>query len=313
MSADHRVVRVPPSLAGARADKIVAAALELSRSDARRIFDDGGVVTDGERVAPSERLSEGTALEVRWAVPDDSLQPMEVAFEVAYVDDDVIVVDKPPGVVVHPGAGRTAGTLVNGLVHRFPELLALGEGDRWGLVHRLDRDTSGLLMVGRSADAARSLRDSLRERRVTRRYLAMVLGDVPSATGTIDAPIGRDPRNPTRMAVVHLGKPARTHYERLATWDDVALLGVRLDTGRTHQIRVHLASIDHPVVGDPVYGRPGGTAADAGRVWLHATRLVFPHPATATAVTVESALPSDLAASLDRLGPPVGGEWPPAG
>jgi 23S rRNA pseudouridine1911/1915/1917 synthase len=163
-------------------------------------------------------------------------------------------------------------------------------------------------MVGRTVAAYTSLREALRVRRVTREYAAMVLGELDSATGTIEAPIGRDPAHPTRMAVARSGREARTHYRRLATWPGLTLLEVRLETGRTHQIRVHLASIGHPVVADVAYGRPGPDEAHPGRVWLHASRLTFPHPQSARDVTVTSPLPSDLAATFDRLGEPAKGD-----
>jgi 23S rRNA pseudouridine1911/1915/1917 synthase len=223
-----------------------------------------------------------------------------VALELA----DVIVVDKPAGIVVHPGAGNVTGTLVAGLLHRFPELALLGEQHRWGLVHRLDKDTSGLLLVARSPEMHEYLQAELQNRRVERTYVALVAGQLEAATGTVDAPIGRDPLQPTRMAIGRSGRPARTHYRRMAAWTEVTLVEVTLETGRTHQIRVHLASIGHGIVGDRVYGRGPDAPGDPGRVWLHATQLRFPLP-TGETRKVTAEIPADLRQSLHELGKPA--------
>ena len=213
---------------------------------------------------------------------------------------------------MHPGAGTANGTLANGLLARYPWAADLGAHNRWGIVHRLDRDTSGLLMVAKTAASHQYLQDALRERTVSRRYRALATGAFGSITGTIEAPIGRDPSNPTRMAVTSAGRPARTHYRAVAAWDEpqVTLLAIELETGRTHQIRVHLEAIDHPIVGDPVYRPRHPVAIDAARTWLHASELIFPHPADMGSVTVTSPLPDDLLASLDRLGAPSNGSVP---
>jgi 23S rRNA pseudouridine1911/1915/1917 synthase len=305
---------VPPDLAGERTDKVVAVLWGVSRAEARRAVETGRVVVAGDsHPDPSARLDAGTAVagDLEAATPGPSAGA--VPFGVAYEDDAVIVVDKPPGVVVHPGAGITEGTLVSGLLDRFPGQAELGEDHRWGIVHRLDRETSGLMLVARGAGQHTRLQRDLAKRRIDRSYLALCHGRVPVATGTIDAPLGRDPKHPTRRAVRRDGKPARTHYRRLATWASVTLLDVRLETGRTHQIRVHLASIGHPLVGDQVYGRkpPLPDGADPGRVWLHARELRFDHPVDRKPVVVASPLPPDLVAGLDALGPPADGEVPP--
>ncbi len=302
--------RVPVDLDGVRADRVVAVLFDLTRSEARRAVDEGRVRCGEQSVAPSQRLGAGDVVDAELLDAEPALVPTEVAFEVVYEDEALLVVNKPPGIVVHPGAGTGAGTLVAGLVHRYPELAELAD-DRWGLVHRLDRDTSGVLIVARTAPVLRSLQDALRARRIARTYVALVAGVPSTARGTIDAPLGRDPQHPTRVALVAGGRPARTHYRRLAAWADAALLEVALETGRTHQIRVHLASIGYPVIGDRTYGGRRRThRADPGRQWLHALRIGFTHPIDGHPVIVEAAPPADLRSSLDMLGPPASGEAP---
>jgi 23S rRNA pseudouridine1911/1915/1917 synthase len=303
---------VPGDLDGARADRAVAALFDVSRSVARRTIDAGDATRDGTPLRPSDAVAAGDELTVTIVEMEQKVEAEDVEFAVAYEDDQVIVVDKPSGLVVHPGAGTSSGTLANGLLGRFASAVELGPDRRWGIVHRLDRDTSGLLIVAKTAEAQNALQDALRARAVTRRYLALASGAFDSATGTIDAPIGRDPSNRTRMTVIGGGRPARTHYRRLATWDDpeATLLSVELDTGRTHQIRVHLQAIDRPIIGDPVYGPARPVTGDPGRTWLHATDLVFEHPSDGGEVAVQSALPDDLAESLQQLGPPIGGSIP---
>lgn len=301
---------VPPDLAGERADRVVAVVLDVSRGVARTMVDAGDVTIEEEPVSASARLAAGTEFHVILPEPPGPLQPADIEFGIAYEDADVLVIDKPAGLVVHPGAGHRDDTLASGLINRFPELAAMGEEYRWGLVHRLDRETTGLLLVGRNPHAHGMLQAALKARHIARVYWAVALGEIANATGTIEAPIGRDPQAPTRMRVANHGRHAITHYRRLATWQGATLLEVRLETGRTHQIRVHLSAIDHPVSGDRVYGRPGAAAADPGRVWLHALRLTFPHPSASRDVTVEASLPSDLAQTLERLGPPLRGAVP---
>ena len=225
-----------------------------------------------------------------------------VAVPVAYEDADVVVVDKPPGSVVHPGSGNATGTLVQGLLARYPELASVGDPDRPGIVHRLDKDTSGLLLVARTQDAYVELTRMLAAHRVERRYLTLVWGHLASPSGMVDAPIGRSVRRPTRMAVREGGRSARTSYEVRAEYGDpaVSLLECALETGRTHQIRVHLQAIGHPVVGDPTYGGVRRTL-EPGRPFLHATSVSFAHPVDGTPVTVTEPLPADLEAVLTRL------------
>ncbi len=215
----------------------------------------------------------------------------------------MIVVDKPAGIVVHPGTGRSRGTLAAGLIGRFPELAGVGASDRWGLVHRLDKDTSGVLLVARN-ETALELVDRGAAAAGDRPRLRRTRGGIHglSPTGTIEAPIGRDPSRPTRRAISHTGKHARTHYEVVRNYleSDVSLLSVALETGRTHQIRVHLAAIGHPVVGDLTYG---ATRKDIGapRTFLHAARLTFINPGTGEPMSVEAPLPPDLESVLDDL------------
>lgn len=296
---------VTVELGGERADKIVAVLADLSRADARRLIDAGMVTVEGERVAPRARLAAGLELEVVMP-PPTGLLPEDMPLVIHYEDDHVAVVDKAAGMVVHPGAGQSTGTLAAGLLARWPHLEGVGQPDRWGIVHRLDRDVSGLLAVALTDRSYESLVGALARRAVTRDYRALAHGGFTATTGTIDAPIGRDPRHPARMKAQADGRPSRTHYRRTSYWSrfDISALDVRLETGRTHQIRVHLASIDHPVIGDRTYGRPGPPEVDPGRVWLHASRLEFDHPVTAERVSVDSPLPPDLQTSLEFLGPP---------
>jgi 23S rRNA pseudouridine1911/1915/1917 synthase len=217
------------------------------------------------------------------------------SFSIVLQDSDLIVIDKGPGVVVHPGRGHHEDTLSQ----RLAPLLAGGEAERAGIVHRLDRDTSGLLVVARTEEAHRRLQRAIAERRVQREYLALVEGRPPARTGTIEAPIGRDPRVRTRMTVGGAGaREARTHFTLERALEGFSLLRVRLDTGRTHQIRVHLDAIGHPVCGDPDYGRPGLLGLE--RQFLHATRLAFEHPFSGEQIDLASPLPQDLKTALER-------------
>jgi 23S rRNA pseudouridine1911/1915/1917 synthase len=291
---------IPANLAGERVDKIVAQLAGISRQSARALIDGHDEVTvDGRQVTANERVS-GGVLAYPIPPPRVVLAAEHVPFGVVYEDSDLVVVDKPAGVVVHPGAGHEAGTLVGGLLERFPELEGVGQADRWGLVHRLDKETSGLLLVARNQVAYQRLVAALAARRIHRRYQALVRGVMEMPTGTIDAPIGRDSLHPTRKRVTGEGKPARTHYRLLASYDRHSLLELTLETGRTHQIRVHLAAIDHPVVGDRVYNRKPESVA--GRMFLHAAELEFEHPSSATPVALSSPLPAELLRILERLG-----------
>jgi 23S rRNA pseudouridine1911/1915/1917 synthase len=296
---------VPAALDGERVDRAVALLTGWTRAAVQDLVDHDNVRVDGKRVAKSHRLREGSVVELL-GEPQPEAPPSadaSVEVDVRYVDDDVIVVAKPAGLVVHPGAGHEHGTLVHGLLARFPEIADVGDPMRPGIVHRLDRDTSGLLVVARSARAYESLVAQLAERAVERRYAALVWGRLASPRGLIDAPIGRSESRRTRMAVREAGKPARTEYEVRAAYDTpvCTLLDCRLETGRTHQIRVHLAAIGHPVVGDATYGGARERIVLA-RPFLHAVSLAFDHPATGERMQFEDPLPDVLRAVLDELG-----------
>jgi 23S rRNA pseudouridine1911/1915/1917 synthase len=289
-------LRVPAEAAGERLDVFLAATVG-TRTKAQRLIDAGHVRVDG-RPKPKRHLLAGGELirvdqpEVQ-AAPDVEPAPFAVLLE----DEHLLVIDKPAGVVVHPGAGHPYGTLVQALEGRVA-----GGPDpvRPGVVHRLDRDTSGLLVLARSEAVHAALAEALRERRIEREYLALVEGRPPARSGTIDAPIGRDRRKPTRISTdTDAPREARTHFTLERELPGASLLRVRLETGRTHQIRVHLAAIGHPVLGDPVYGG-GGESHGMNRQFLHAARLAFDHPAGGSRVDVTSPLPPDLDAALAR-------------
>jgi len=289
-------LQVPDEAAGTRLDRFLATPLG-SRARAQSLIDDGRVRVDGE-VRPKRHLvAAGEAIEVDDAIVEPGPVPDEPArFEVAYEDEHLLVVDKPAGVVVHPARGHSAGTLAQALAGR-----AAGGEEPWraGIVHRLDRDTSGLLVVAKSDSVHRALKALLAQRRLRREYLALVDGHPPARTGTIDAPIGRHRRDRKLMSIDSDDpREARTHFEIEQLLPTAALLRVALETGRTHQIRVHLAAIGHPVCGDPQYGTRGRFGLE--RQFLHATRLAFKHPVTGAEVDVRSELPEDLSAALDR-------------
>jgi len=301
---------IPDELNGERIDRTVAILCGVSRRIAKATIEAGGVERAGANLSPSDRVAAGDLIEVELGIEETPVvAEVDVDFGIAFEDADVLVVDKPAGVVVHPGAGRPGGTLANGLLARIPEIAELGPERRWGIVHRIDRDTSGLLIVAKTPVAFDHLQAALKKRDVNRRYLALVTGRFTNTTGTIDAPVGRDHAHPTRMTVVEGGRAARSHYRRVADWEehDESLMAVTLETGRTHQIRVHMRAIDHPIVGDPVYGPGRRMPGDPGRTWLHAEALTFEHPSGSGLMTVHAPLPEDLVRSLDDLGPPTRG------
>lgn len=300
--AESLTVAVPESLDGERVDKVVAMLGDMTRSEARAFCDDGRVTVDGDTAVAKTRLSAGQTITFPPAEVAAVLAAEHVEFGVLYEDDHVIVVDKPTGLTVHPGAGRLTGTLAGGLLERYPEVRGVGQQGRWGLVHRLDRETSGALLVARTADSYDALTADLARRDVGREYTALVQGTFDLPRGTVDAPIGRDPHRPRRRALIPNGRHAVTHYQMTSQWVDpgVALLAVTLETGRTHQIRVHLAGIGHSVIGDRLYGRRDPIASR--RLFLHATSLRFRHPATGDDLEIGSPLPADLVEVLETLG-----------
>jgi len=287
-------------MAGCRLDQVLARLLpEHSRTRLQGWVRDGRIRVDGAAAEPRRKLWGGETLEVEPdATPGELAQaPEAIPLTVAYEDEQILVIDKPAGLVVHPGSGNWRGTLLNALLHRLPALAGL---PRAGIVHRLDKDTSGLLVVAKTLEAQTDLVRQLQARTVRREYLALVRGTV-ERDGLVDAPIGRHPVQRTRMAVVARGRPARTHYrvrERLA---GATLVECALESGRTHQIRVHMAHIGHPILGDPVYARHAAGGVAFGRQALHAWRLGLRHPASGAALHWESALPQDMAGLLDRL------------
>lgn len=301
-------VDVSAVLDGERIDRAVALITGLSRARVAELVSAGSVSVDGKPItARSARIHTGQGLAIDWesdgAAPGPQPDPT-VVVSVVYEDDDLVVIDKAAGLVVHPGSGSATGTVVHGLLARYPELVDVGEDpQRPGVVHRLDRGTSGLLIVARSDRAHGALTAMLAAHEVERRYRALVWGLVESGGGVIDAPLGRSPHDPTRRALRHDGKSARTHYRVMSRFDkpaEVTLLDCHLETGRTHQIRVHLQAIGHSVVGDSVYGgaRP---ALPLARPFLHAAELVFDHPISGEPLRFEAPLPADLAELLAQL------------
>jgi len=289
-------LRVTDEAAGERLDRFLASLTEVgSRAVAERLLAAGTVLVDGRALDKSRRLSGGEELE--FEPPEQEtveLVPEQMDLRIAYEDEHLIVVDKPAGLVVHPGSGRSTGTLVHGLLEHD---ITGGDEGRPGIVHRLDRDTSGLMVVARSEEAHARLQRLVRKRELERHYAALVVGRPRSRSGRIEAPIGRDRRDPLRNSL-DTDKPreAITHFEVRELLPRHTLLAVRLETGRTHQIRVHLAAVDLPVAGDAIYGRP--RELDLERQFLHAGRLAFPHPFTRGRGEVESPLPPDLESAL---------------
>ncbi len=304
--AETITTEVPALMAGVRVDRGVAMATGVSRAVAAALISDGRVLVDGVVVRVGRApLTEGARLTVHLPEPGPVGPAAEpgVRFSVVHADDLVAVIDKPAGLVVHPGAGHDEGTLVGGLLARFPDLADLVVAgvcppDRPGIVHRLDKGTSGLLAVARTEDAYEALVEQLATRTMERRYLALVAGEVRDERGEIEAPIGRSARTPTKMAVTAGGRPARTSYRVVerrgaGTTNPATLLELALQSGRTHQIRVHMAAIGHPVVGDARYGTPDKRLG-SGRFFLHAYRLAFDHPGSGVRTEFRSEMPEDL-------------------
>ena len=302
-------IEVGPDGAGERLDVFLAATLDLSRTRVHKLIEEGRVVVDGRAAKKSEPLSEGQTVEVEVPEPTPlAFGAEDLPLSIVHQDEALLVVDKAAGMVVHPSAGHAAGTLVNALLHHVKDLSGIGGTLRPGIVHRLDKGTSGLMLVAKNDFAHRSLSDALRQRKIRRLYQAVAWGHVAESPFTVDAPIGRDPNQRKRMAVVEGGRRAVTRARLKERWRAAELLDVALETGRTHQIRVHLAYRGHPVVGDPLYGvgwERGMSGKDSGwakelarrvsRPFLHSAELSFEHPVTGERMRFQSPLPPDLA------------------
>jgi 23S rRNA pseudouridine1911/1915/1917 synthase len=305
--------RVPDEDAGARLDAYLAAHVaDWSRARIKRLIEDGDVLVEGHTAKPSYKLRAGEQIEVELTIgAPGAFEPEDIAIEALYEDDDLIVVNKPAGLVVHPGAGQAGRTLANALAFHFQQLSQRGGHTRPGIVHRLDKDTSGLIVVAKTEAAHENLADQFRAREVFKSYVALVHGRVPLDAGRIEQPIARDPRHRTRMAVVRAGRPALSLYRVRQRYDRFTLLDVEIKTGRTHQIRVHLAWLKHPVVGDEVYSagrdktvidvRVRSAIRALGRQFLHAEQLGFRHPRTNEQLRFTAPLPHALTEFLSVL------------
>lgn len=305
VAGDTRALPVPDGLDGLRLDVAIARLFGLSRTAAADLIDAGAVTVHGDAAVKSDRVRAGSWLEVllpRASTPVAPLEPV-AGLAVVYEDDDLVVVDKPVGVAAHTSPGWSGPTVTGGLTAAGHRLATSGAAERQGVVHRLDVGTTGLMVVAKSELAYSVLKDRFREREVDKRYAALVQGHPDPTRGTIDAPIDRHPTHDYRWAVVSGGKPSVTHYETVEAFRAASLLHVRLESGRTHQIRVHMAAIRHPCVGDLTYGADPTLAARLGldRQWLHAFRLGFAHPRDGRWVEFESQPPADLQQALDTL------------
>ncbi len=318
LGEEERIIHLQINEAGERLDRYLARVLPgVSRSQVQLLIRQGSVALDGETAKPSTPVKPGMQVVVRiLPTPPGEIFPQAIPIDVVYEDDDLLVVNKPAGMVVHPAHGHQEGTLVNALLARYPDL-AVGDAGRPGIVHRLDRDTSGLIVVAKTEVALEHLRCQFKERSVKKTYLALVHGRPPAPEGIIEAPVGRDPRHRQRMAVVPGGRAAHTRYRLLEGLGDYSLLAVSPETGRTHQIRVHLSWLGVPVAGDPIYGRGRKTRQakerlGLGRQFLHAWRLSFERPGGKGVVELEAPLPIDLERVLQTLHGKGPGERPSA-
>ncbi|MDR6613650.1 RluA family pseudouridine synthase [Leifsonia sp. 1010] len=302
---ESRSFPVPDGLEGSRVDAGLAKLLGFSRSFAAEIAEAGGVTVDGREAGKSDRLSAGSWLEVSWQPKSDvEIVPIAVPeLTIVHDDDDIVVIDKPVGVAAHPSVGWEGPTVLGALAAAGFRISTSGAAERAGIVHRLDAGTSGLMVVAKSEHAYTVLKRAFHDRTVEKIYHAVVQGHPDPLTGTIDAPIGRHPRSDWKFAVVAGGKPSVTHYETIEAFPSASLLEIHLETGRTHQIRVHMAAQRHPCVGDAMYGADPVLSAKLGlsRQWLHAVQLSFDHPATGEWVTFTTTYPADLQHALDVL------------
>ncbi|SDH30835.1 RluA family pseudouridine synthase [Microbacterium pygmaeum] len=300
-----RLLPVPEGLEGSRIDQALAKMLGFSRTFAAEVAEAGGVIVDGRPVGKSDRVTAGSILDITWTDKQEpTIVPIEVpGLGIVYDDDDIIVVDKPAGVAAHPSLGWEGPTVLGALAAGGFRVATTGAAERQGIVHRLDVGTSGLMVVAKSERAYTALKSAFKEREVEKIYHAVVQGHPDPLNGTIDAPIGRHPSHSWKFAVTPDGKDSVTHYETLEAFPRAALLEIHLETGRTHQIRVHMAAHRHPCVGDPLYGADPTLSARLGltRQWLHARRLSFAHPGSGDRVTFTSEYPEDLAHALELL------------
>ena len=283
-----------------RLDRYLAGQLrDLTRSRLHGLIGDGFVLVNGGATKPAQQVRAGDVVDVTVPKPREvSMAAEDIPVPLVYQDNDIVVVDKPAGLAVHPGPGHPSGTLVNALLARCPGIEGVGGEIRPGIVHRLDKDTSGLMVVAKNDAAHHHLSESLKDREVRKEYLALAEGEMSAEEGVIDRPIGRHPRNRKKMAVVEDGRTARTGYQVLERFEGATLVRLSLETGRTHQIRVHLAHLGHPLVGDGVYGKGSGSL---GRQFLHACRLGFEHPSSGEFVEFRSELPEDLSRFLEGM------------
>ena len=300
-----RLLPVPEGLDGARVDQALAKMLGFSRTFAAEVAEGGGVELDGRPAGKSDRVSAGSLLDVRWTDRQEpTIVPVAVpGLSVVYDDDDIVVIDKPAGVAAHPSLGWEGPTVLGALAAGGYRVATSGAAERQGIVHRLDVGTSGLMVVAKSEHAYTALKRAFKEREVEKIYHAVVQGHPDPLAGTIDAPIGRHPSSSWKFAVTPDGKDSVTHYQTLEAFPRAALLEIHLETGRTHQIRVHMAAHRHPCVGDPLYGADPTLSARLGltRQWLHARQLAFDHPASGERVTFTSSYPADLVHALEVL------------
>lgn len=291
---------LPPEEAGERLDRVLAARFpQLSRAQLQRLIRSGAITVNDAVVRPAYRLTPGDRITVTFP-EEPTVRPESLPLDVIYEDEYLLVVNKPAGMVVHPAARLVSGTLVNALLAHCPQVADVGGPDRAGIVHRLDRETSGLIVVAKNSEVHTSLQRQFQRRLVRKTYVALVEGEVHPREGIIEVPIGRDPKDRTRMAVSRTGRPAVTQYRVVEFFPQYTLLEVRPHTGRTHQIRVHLAWLGYPVVGDRVYGRRRQTLLP-DRHFLHARELAFTHPVTSEKLVLSAPLPPELAALLNRL------------
>lgn len=304
--SDTRFLPVPDALIGERVDAALARMLGIPRAQVAGLIEDGHVLINARPAVKSTRLAAPDLLEVTIPTPDDTSVPI-VGMDILYDDEDIVVVDKPVGVAAHTGPGWSGPTVLGNLEAAGYRITGYGPPERQGIVHRLDVGTSGAMMVAKSELAYSVMKRAFKERTVTKIYHALVCGHLDPPIGTIEAPIGRHPSREWRMAVIEGGKNAITHYDTLELMAGASLLEVHLETGRTHQIRVHMAALGHPCVGDLFYGADPVMAARVGleRQWLHAVELAFAHPRTGVPVSVRAPYPPDLVQAADILRNPA--------